>query len=151
MTNHLLSFDDVVCGYGDTKILHGVSGGVAATSPLEPYFEAFPRLAERLDQLAGSMSGGERKILSFVRAMLEETEVTILDEPSEDVQPENIVNKQNCIRAKQSVGRVFLLVVQYLNKLMALAGTYVGLPSGHGVFQAGKSECSDDLLRLLSV
>ncbi|MEP3295056.1 ABC transporter ATP-binding protein [Tateyamaria sp.] len=228
MTNHLLSFDDVVCGYGDTEILHGVSGGVAAgrilgvfgrngvgkttlsrvlvgeipvltggiklngkpiektvtyarrrrgigympqvgmvfdnltvrenlslsnaTSSLEPYFETFPRLAERLDQLAGSMSGGERKILSFVRTMLEETEVTILDEPSEGVQPENIVNMQNCIRAKQEQGHAFILVEQNLSMLMALADTYVGLEAGQGVFEADKSECNrDDLLKILSV
>jgi len=228
MTNHLLSFDNVVCGYGDTVILHGVTGGVGsgqilgvfgrngvgkttlsrvivgeipvlsggitlngkpiqttatyarrkrgigympqvgmvfdnltvrenlslanATTPLEPYFETFPRLAERLDQLAGSMSGGERKILSFVRTMLEDTEVTILDEPSEGVQPENIVNMQNCIRAKQEQGRAFILVEQNLSMLMALADTYVGLESGQGVFEADKSECNrDDLLKILSV
>lgn len=49
----------------------------SATTALQPYFETFPRLAERLEQLAGAMSGGERKILSFVRTMLEDTEVMI--------------------------------------------------------------------------
>ena len=228
MTELVLEFKDIKCGYGDTEILHGVSGGVKkgeilgvfgrngvgkttlsraligeipvqsgevklagksvkttqthmrrrrgmsymaqtgmvfdnltvrenlslANSKGAPdrYFERFPRLAQRLDQQAGSMSGGERKILAFVRVMLEETNVAILDEPSEGVQAENIENMQSCIFEKQKSGCAFILIEQNLTMLMALADHYLGLDSGQCVFEANRSECErEDLLSVLSV
>ena len=48
-----------------------------------PYFERFPRLRERLTQLAGTLSGGERKLLSFMRVLAEDKPLMLLDEPSE--------------------------------------------------------------------
>ncbi|WHZ11029.1 MAG: branched-chain amino acid transport ATP-binding protein LivF [Burkholderiaceae bacterium] len=54
------------------------------------YFDAFPRLAQRLRQLAGSLSGGEKKLVSFVRVLAESSPLTLLDEPTEGVQQENI-------------------------------------------------------------
>ncbi|MEP2617638.1 MAG: ATP-binding cassette domain-containing protein [Marinomonas sp.] len=228
MTDFLLEFKDIQCGYGDTQIIHGISGGVkkgetlavfgrngvgkttlsraltgeipvtsgsvnldgaritkklsfarrrdgisympqtgmvfdkltvrenlslanSKTSP-EMYFDIFPRLAERLDQQAGSMSGGERKILSFVRVMLEETLIAVLDEPSEGVQPENIENMQNCILAKQKAGCSFILIEQNLSMLLAVADCYLGVESGRVVFEGDKTNCQrDDLLSVLSI
>ena len=224
----VLTFKDVCSGYGDTEILHGVSGtvregetlgvfgrnGVGKTTlsrtlvgelptlkgeiffndqalgkrasfarrrsglsympqtgmvfdslsvrenlslansilPVEPYFEILPRLAERLNQLAGSMSGGERKILSFVRIMLEDTTLAVLDEPSEGVQPENIENMQTCIRKKQETGTAFILVEQNLTMLTALADNFLGLDSGKIVFERKSENCKrEELLAVLSV
>ena len=56
----------------------------------EALFDAFPFLRERLMQKAGTLSGGEKKILSFCRAFAEDTVLVVLDEPTEGVQPENI-------------------------------------------------------------
>ena len=77
--------------FNDLTVLENLTISKPALS-LEPYFERFPWLVERRDQPAGTMSGGERKILAFVRTMIEDTNVIILDEPSEGVQPENIVS-----------------------------------------------------------
>lgn len=228
MSDALLKFDHLKCGYVDTEIIHGISGQVSrgqtlgvfgrngvgkttlsrglvgeiptlsgsitlngapiskdlthvrrrkgisympqagmvfdsltvrenlslSSSPADhdPYFELFPRLAERLDQQAGSMSGGERKILSFVRVMLEETAVMILDEPSEGVQPENIERMQTCILEKQKLGVACILVEQNLTMLMAVADAYLGLDSGRVVFESARETCKrDDLLNVLSV
>lgn len=116
------------------------------------YFELFPRLAERLDQQAGSMSGGERKILSFVRVMLEEADIVILDEPSEGVQPENIERMQACILEKQKSGAACVLIEQNLTMLIAVADVYLGLDSGRVVFEGTRETClRDDLLKVLSV
>ena len=52
---------------------------------LAAYLDLFPRLRERQEQAAGTMSGGERKILGFVATLLQPGEVYILDEPSEGV------------------------------------------------------------------
>ena len=56
----------------------------------EALFARFPFLAERLPQRAGTLSGGQKKILSFCRALAEDTALVILDEPTEGVQAENI-------------------------------------------------------------
>lgn len=119
---------------------------------IDPYFDLFPRLAERQDQLAGSMSGGERKILGFVRTMLEDTSVIILDEPSEGVQPENILNMQTCIDRRKSEGAAFILVEQNLTMLIALSDQYLGIESGRVTYENTKEESSrDELLVVLSV
>lgn len=119
---------------------------------LEPYLEAFPRLKERTDQLAGSMSGGERKILSFVRTMLEDTSTIVLDEPSEGVQPENILKMQCCIEVRKSEGTSFLLIEQNLNMLTDVADNFLGIESGSVVFEGEKASTKrEHLIALLTV
>lgn len=119
---------------------------------IDPYFDLFPRLAERQNQLAGLMSGGERKILGFVRTMLEETSVIILDEPSEGVQPENIQNMQTCIKRRKCEGTSFILVEQNLNMLIALTDLYLGIESGRVTFENAKEDSNRaKLLAVLSV
>lgn len=122
------------------------------TRSAEPYLETFPRLAERQDQLAGSMSGGERKILSFVRTMLEDTAVIVLDEPSEGVQPENIRKMQKCINDRKVEDTSFVLVEQNLEMLLGIADSYLGVESGRVVFEGDKKTTSrSDILDVLSV
>src|SRR5699024_2157267 len=54
------------------------------------YFKAFPRLQERIHQRAGTLSGGEKKILAFTRVLAEQKPLALFDEPTEGVQQENI-------------------------------------------------------------
>lgn len=61
----------------------------------------FPRLGERRNQMAGTMSGGEQAMLSIGRALVNKPKIMILDEPSEGVQP-NIVNRMGEIVQKVS-------------------------------------------------
>lgn len=138
--------------FDNLTVRENLSLSDGSNQEMEKYFAIFPRLGERLNQKAGAMSGGERKILSFTRAMLENTKVIILDEPSEGVQPENIENMQNCILEKQNSGVSFVLIEQNLNMLMALANQYIGLDSGHVVYEATSEECSrEDILSILTV
>lgn len=83
--------------------------------------QMFPRLDERMTQLAGSMSGGERKILGFARAMLGKARVLVLDEPSEGVQPENIAKMQALIIAQKEAGAAILLLEQNVSMIEAVA------------------------------
>lgn len=120
--------------------------------PIDAYFEVFPTLAERLNQKAGSLSGGERKILSFVRAMLEDTKIIILDEPSEGVQPENIARMEWCLKDRKNQGSGIVLIEQNLKLLAAVADNYLGLDSGRVVLQKKSSATTrEEILGVLSV
>lgn len=83
--------------------------------------QMFPRLDERMTQRAGSMSGGERKILGFARAMLGKARVLVLDEPSEGVQPENIAKMQALITSRKKAGAAILLLEQNVSMIEAVA------------------------------
>lgn len=98
--------------------------------PPDRYFDLFPRLAERLKQPAGTMSGGERKILALVRAMIEDTTFIVLDEPTEGVQPENINRMADCLKERVAEGASVLLCEQNLNLLSDVSDWFLGLDSG---------------------
>ena len=100
------------------------------THAIEPYFDTFPTLADRRDQLAGTMSGGERKILAFVRTMVEDTNVLILDEPSEGVQPENIEKMSESLKERARAGAGIFLCEQNLNLLTRISDQYLGIDAG---------------------
>ena len=98
---------------------------------LEQYLRRFPRIAERLEQMAGVLSGGERKLLGFVRAMVEPSVLLVLDEPSEGVQAENIELMQQCLAEKRAQGVGIILIEQNLNMLKQSCDHLWGIESGH--------------------
>lgn len=115
----------------------------------EAYFDIFPRLRERLDQAAGSMSGGERKILAFVRTMIESTDVVILDEPSEGVQPENIDHMAKCIQQRAKAGAAIVLVEQNISFLCSVSHLFLGIDAGKSTLQKSHSIGIEDEIRAL--
>lgn len=98
-----------------------------------PYFEAFPRLAERASQRAGSLSGGERKLLSFARTLALGAPLTLIDEPTEGVQPENILKMGALLRGRCDAGAAFVVVEQNLSFLMQVSHDVLILDHGEGV------------------
>jgi branched-chain amino acid transport system ATP-binding protein len=90
----------------------------------------FPRLSERLGQRAGSLSGGERKLLSFTRTMGLGAALSILDEPSEGVQPENIDRMAALVRSRKAAGASFVIVEQNLEFLLAVADDLMAIDHG---------------------
>ncbi|MCW5771046.1 MAG: ATP-binding cassette domain-containing protein [Rhodospirillaceae bacterium] len=100
--------------------------------------DRFPLLAERADQRAGTLSGGEKKILSFVRGTIENHGVFLLDEPTEGVQPENIERMEADPRAEELPASPSVVVEQNLNLAERLADRRIVLDKGQIVFEAGK-------------
>jgi branched-chain amino acid transport system ATP-binding protein len=103
---------------------------------LDAYFARFPRLKERLGQHAGTLSGGERKLLSLVRVLAEERPVALMDEPAEGVQPENVRHMAALIAQRKAAGTAFVIVEQNLELVEAIADRYLVLDQGRTV-QAG--------------
>lgn len=118
--------------------------------PMGALGERFPRIAERLFQTAGSMSGGERKILGFVRALLAPGKVLVLDEPSEGVQAENIAHMVETLREARARGLACLLFEQNIAMVEALADEVIGLGSGGPAYRAqGAAITRDGMLETL--
>ena len=132
--------------FNDLTIWENLQVGQTAHS-VEPYFDLFPRLAERRDQPAGTMSGGERKILAFVRTMIEGTNVIILDEPSEGVQPENIELMAECIRNRVTAGAGVFLFEQNLNFLTSISDHYLGIDTGNIIMNRPATDIKSDEVR----
>lgn len=86
---------------------------------VEGLFEIFPRLKERITQLAGTLSGGEQQMLVMVRAMISNPRLLILDEPSLGLSPIFIDEVFEIIPRLRGLGSTILLVEQ--NASMALA------------------------------
>ena len=132
--------------FDDLTVRENLSLIRAATDPAT-FFELFPRLGERLDQKAGRMSGGERKILSFVRTISEDSTLLVFDEPSEGVQPENILRMEWCLKQRRAEGAAIVLIEQNLSMLTAVADSYLGLDTGRVVLRGARDAIGDDDLR----
>lgn len=86
---------------------------------IDKWFQTFPRLKERINQLAGTLSGGEQQMLVIVRAMISNPKLLMMDEPSLGLAPIIIDEIFNIIPVLQKMGTTILLVEQ--NARMALS------------------------------
>ena len=88
------------------------------------------------------MSGGEQKLAGFSRALMEDTKLVILDEPSEGVQQENIMKMAGLMEVAKRNGRSFLLIEQNLDFLMSVSDRVLALESGSAVLSGAIGDLS---------
>jgi branched-chain amino acid transport system ATP-binding protein len=81
----------------------------------------FPRLAERLEQTAVTMSGGEQQMLAIARAMISNPKLIMLDEPSEGIMPVLVDEMFELFRSLKAEGMTILLVEQNVELALGLA------------------------------
>jgi branched-chain amino acid transport system ATP-binding protein len=101
--------------------------------------QAFPRLGERLGQLAGTMSGGEQQMLALARAYVRRAPVVLLDEVSMGLAPIIVDEIFDFLGRIAAEGTSLLLVEQYVAKALGLASIVYLLVRGRIVF-AGETE-----------
>jgi branched-chain amino acid transport system ATP-binding protein len=102
--------------------------GIAAD--IEKMFTIFPRLRERKDQLAGTMSGGEQQMLAMGRALMSRPKVLLLDEPSMGLSPIMVDKIFEVIRDVYAQGVTVLLVEQNASRALAIANRGYVMESG---------------------
>ena len=97
---------------------------------VEAQFAIFPRLRERQDQLAGTMSGGEQQMLAISRALMARPKLLLLDEPSLGLAPLIVKEIFAVIRALKERGVTILLVEQMANQALKVADRAYVLKTG---------------------
>jgi branched-chain amino acid transport system ATP-binding protein len=102
----------------------------AIDADAEKVFTIFPRLRERRDQLAGTMSGGEQQMLAMGRALMSRPKVLLLDEPSMGLSPIMVDKIFEVVRDVYAQGVTILLVEQNASRALAVANRAYVMDSG---------------------
>ena len=97
---------------------------------LEEVYSYFPRLKERLSQLAGTLSGGEQQMVAMGRAMIAEPKLLLLDEPSMGLSPIMVETIFDVVRSLSSSGITILLVEQNARLALQMADRAYVMESG---------------------
>lgn len=97
---------------------------------MDKVFTIFPRLKERRDQLAGTMSGGEQQMLAMGRALMSRPKVLLLDEPSMGLSPIMVDKIFEVVREVHSQGVTILLVEQNASRALDIADRGYVMESG---------------------
>lgn len=152
-STHLMAGDGVAYApqdytlFQDLTVAENLRLGVASDSAfrdrVDSLADVFPRVLERLKQRAGTLSGGEQKMLLMSRALLSRPRVLLVDEISEGLQPTMIERMASVLRSvRDEHGTAVLLVEQHLDFALSVADRYAILKLGRIVEEGAASEAS---------
>ena len=111
---------------------------------LDYIFELFPRLEERKDQLAGTMSGGERKMLAIARGMMSMPQLMLVDEPSLGLQPNLTADVFDALQQLRERGVTILLVEQNVNATLNFTDRAYILEQGKIVMEGPSQDVKEN-------
>ena len=137
--------------FGDQSVRDNIKLGAYARTDaadieadIEKYFDLFPRLRERHDQLAGTLSGGEQQMLAIARALMSRPKLLLLDEPSLGLAPLIVREVFAIIKRLQSEGMTILLVEQMANLALGVANRAYVIETGLITLEGSGAELLSD-------
>lgn len=107
---------------------------------LQHVFERFPRLKERKNQMAGTLSGGEQQMLAMGRALMSKPKIILMDEPSMGLSPILVEEVFDIIKSINKSGTTVLLVEQNAKKALSIANRAYVLETGRIVLEGDAKE-----------
>ncbi len=111
---------------------------------LERVYKRFPRLEERKNQLAGTLSGGEQQMLAMGRALMSNPKIIVMDEPSMGLSPILVNEIFDIIQAVSAGGTTVLLVEQNAKKALSIADRAYVLETGNIILSGDAKELMND-------
>lgn len=114
--------------------------GEEISKRLEAVFKLFPRLKERLQQLAGTLSGGEQGMVAIGRGMMGKPKILLLDEPSLGLSPILVEEFIKTIKRINDEGTTILLIEQNAKKALSIASKGYVLQKGEIVVKGNRDE-----------
>lgn len=138
----------------DSLEMGRIASGRRTRNRLDEVLSYFPRLAERLDQPSGSMSGGEQQMLAIGRGLMTDPKVMLLDEPSDGIMPllvQQIAATLSEINRQE--GMTIIIVEQNVPMVMSMARRCIILEKGSIVASGLPDEISRDgtMLKYLAI
>ena len=117
-------------------------GEIAAD--IERMYASFPRLKERREQLAGTLSGGEQQMLAVARALMSRPRVLLMDEPSLGLAPLVVAEIFDIVAALNRDGTTILLVEQNAHMALKVAHQFFLMEQGRVTFQGTPGQLAED-------
>ncbi len=111
---------------------------------LEMIYKRFPRLEERKNQIAGTLSGGEQQMLAMGRALMSHPKIILMDEPSMGLSPIFVNEIFDIIKEISAGGTTVLLVEQNAKKALSIADRAYVLETGNIVLEGKASDLLND-------
>ncbi|HHV79351.1 MAG TPA: ABC transporter ATP-binding protein [Firmicutes bacterium] len=111
---------------------------------LEDIWKRFPRLRERMNQMAGTLSGGEQQMLAIARALMSKPQLLLMDEPSMGLSPMLVDEVFDTIKEINASGTTILLVEQNAQMALEVANRGYVLETGEIVLQGNAQELADN-------
>jgi branched-chain amino acid transport system ATP-binding protein len=116
----------------------------AVQEDLEWVYSIFPRLEERTTQIAGTLSGGERQMLSIARALMADVDLLLLDEPSMGLAPFLVQEIFDVVRKLNEEGMTILIVEQNARMAFSVAERGYVIEAGHVVLEGSVEDLRTD-------
>ncbi len=132
--------------FGGLTVLENLKVPISRPGPwnLDRIFTLFPRLAERRQQLAGQLSGGEQEMLAIARPLLLNPRLMLLDEPSQGLAPLIVKEVIDVVRRMREEGLSVLLVEQNATLSLSIADRAYVLDDGRVVYTGEAAELARD-------
>ena len=116
----------------------------AIDNDIEQQFTRFPRLRERMAQLAGTLSGGEQQMLAVARALMSRPRLLLMDEPSVGLAPKVVAEIFQIIRQLHAEGTSIFLVEQNAHMALKVAQHFYLMEQGKVSFSGTPGQLAED-------